>query len=85
MHLKIFRVSNVLLADTNEIDGQPFVELNEEALFQTRKAAEASLAKQRKGMEGGVQLNPREGAEDPEISLAPKSSGTITVGPPWDG
>ena len=84
MHLN-FLVSNVLLADTNESDGQPFVELNEEALFQTRKAAEASLAKQRKGMEGGVQLNPREGAEDLEISLAPKSSGTITVGPPWDG
>ena len=61
------------------------MELNEEGLLQTKRAAEASLARQRKGMEGGVHLIPREGGEEPEISLAPKTSGTTTVGPSWDG
>ena len=75
-----------MIADSVQSDGQPFAALSEAVLLQTKKAAEASITRQRIDMGGIQQIDPDEGVvEIGGIRLAPKSSGPTTTGPDWDG
>ena len=77
---------NTLITDSVQSDEQPFAALSEADLQQTKRAAEARLAKQRIGVVDVQQGNSDDGVGETEgIRLAPKSSGPATMGPDWDG
>ena len=75
----------MLITDTMPGGDQPFSALSEDELQLAKKAAEANLARQRTGIEM-VEGEKQSGEVECEgIRIAPKTTGSTTVGPPWDG